>query len=119
MGLRLGQASGEGEHRQGCDRNFHGWLLPEIGVRGSWLLDNQLGPALADRIDLTVRVEGMVVRLDERASIRRNPLVAVLVAGLDDLAGVGIPEFLLVERVQSRGMGRRVDRTLPLPVCRD
>src|ERR1035438_418300 len=58
----------------------------------------------------------MVVRLDERAAVRGNPLVIVLVAGLDDLAGIGIPELLLVERVERRGMSRSIDGSLLLLV---
>jgi len=38
--------------------------------------------------------------------------VVILAAGLDDLAGGGIPELLLVEGAKHRGMGRSVDGRL-------
>jgi hypothetical protein len=39
----------------------------------------------------------MVLGLDERAAIRGQPLVVVLVAGLDGLAGRRVLEILAIE----------------------
>jgi hypothetical protein len=92
---------------------------PEIGAHKNRLFGDELCPALADRVDHAVGVEGMVVGLDQRAAIGRHPLVVVLVAGLDDLAGGRISELLLVKGVKRRGMGGSVDAILPGAVGAD
>src|ERR1017187_10044396 len=66
---------------------------------------DELRPALAHRVDRAVGIIGMVVGLDQRAAIGGHPLMVVLAAGLDDLAGGGIPELLLVKGVKRGGMG--------------
>jgi hypothetical protein len=45
-------------------RQKRGSLLPEVSVDRARLFGNEFRPALADRVDLPVGVEGMVVGLD-------------------------------------------------------
>jgi len=79
-------------HQKQCMRTRACRLLPTVFHLGTssvqlWLTG----------VDHTVGVERMVVGLDQGAAIGRHPLMVVLAAGLDDLAGGGIAELLPVK----------------------
>lgn len=73
---------------------------------------NELGPALANGVDDAVGVEGGVVIENDCIFVRRDPVVRVLVGGLDLAPGGGIDEVLAVERVEHLQVRRVVDGVL-------